>query len=363
MPREKEMLDQLQKGKVSLPPLSFRLLEKSSKAKRDSYLDALVEVSWNKAKARFAVECKSLSTPKSFQDGINRLKMASLPKDCNPMLFVPFLTETQLMELEKEGISGLDLCGNGVVIAGNSFFVFRSGGKNRFPSSAPIKNIYQRNSSMVGRAFLVRSSYKTVRDVCGEINQRNPLVKQWEKTPMSLSTVSKALKTLEEDLIITRESAIRLLQPDKLLKKLSENYVPPSIKAQVRLKVPEEEKTLPDLLKKASKDLDLPLIGTGKSSVERYAVMQRGGLLSVYCPRLEGLLEKVEGSQSDRFPNLELLETEDETVFFDRRGEGDFWWASPVQVYLELMAGDKRDRETAEQVRSTIMKNLETVLP
>jgi hypothetical protein len=32
-------------------------------------------------------------------------------------------------------------------------------------------------------------------------------------------------------------------------------------------------------------------------------------------------------------------------------------------VYLELMAGDKRDRETAEQVRSTIMKNLEAVLP
>jgi hypothetical protein len=85
--------------------------------------------------------------------------------------------------------------------------------------------------------------------------------------------------------------------------------------------------------------------------------------LSVYCPRLDGLLEKLEGSQTDRFPNLELLETEDETAFFDPRYEGAFWWASPAQVYLELMAGDKRDRETAEQVRSTIMNNLEAVLP
>jgi len=88
--------------------------------------------------------------------------------------------------------------------------------------------------------------------------------------------------------------------------------------------------------------------------------MQRGDLLSVYCPRLEMLLGRLSGSQSDRFPNLELVETEDETVYFDGRQEGNFWWASPVQVYLELMAGDKRDQETAEQVKSYIIKNLQT---
>jgi hypothetical protein len=44
--------------------------------------------------------------------------------------------------------------------------------------------------------------------------------------------------------------------------------------------------------------------------------MQRGDVLSVYCPRLEMLLERQPGSQSDRFPNLELVETEDETVYF-----------------------------------------------
>jgi len=67
------------------------------------------------------------------------------------------------------------------------------------------------------------------------------------------------------------------------------------------------------------------------------------------------------GSRSDRFPNLELVETEDETVYFDGRKEGNSWWASSVQVYLELMAGDKRDRETAEQVKSLILMNLQPV--
>jgi len=352
------MIEQLRMGRVSLPPVSFRLLKSGPQAGGNLRFDALVEASWGNNIAKFAVECKSLSTPKAFQDGLNLLKTSLLPKGCRPLLFVPFLSERQLQDLEREKISGIDLCGNGVVVVPEMFVVFRSGEKNRFTSSAPIKNIYRKNSSMVGRVFLLRSGYETVQDVCAEINRHNLLVKRWDKKAMSLSTVSKALKTLQEDLIISREDIIRLLQPDKLLQKLSENYVPPNIKERIRLKVPERIGTIEELLREESKALGLPLAAAGMSSVSRYAVMQRGDLLSVYCPRLDILLERLSGSQSDRFPNLELIETEDETVYFDGRQEKNFWWASPVQAYLELMAGDKRDQETAEQVKSYIINNL-----
>ena len=73
--------------------------------------------------------------------------------------------------------------------------MFRSGGKNRFPASAPIKNIYRKNSSMVGWAFLACAGYDTVQEILVEVNQRNLLVNRWNKKPMSLSSVSKALKT------------------------------------------------------------------------------------------------------------------------------------------------------------------------
>lgn len=355
------MVEQLRRGKVSLPPLSFRFLEGVPKAGGNRRFDALVEASWRDDTAKFAVECKSLSTPKAFQDGLNLLKSAPLPKGYQPLLFLPFLNEWQLRELEQEGISGIDLCGNGVVVVTGKFAVFRGCEKNRFSSSAPIKNIYRKNSSMVGRVFLDRPSYNAVQEIRSEINRRNMLVNRWDKTLMSLSTVSKALKTLEEDLIIARKDTIRLLQPDKLLDKLEDNYAPPTIKARVRLKVPQERGAIRELLIKLSRTLGLPLVVAGTSSVGQYTVMQRGDLLSVYCPRLEMLLERLPGNQTDRFPNLELVETEGETVYFDARQERDFWWASPVQVYLELMAGDKRDRETAEQVKSYILKNLQTV--
>ena len=358
IPTEREMLEKLRRREVSLPPLSFRLLEGMPEAKRNLRFDAFVEASWGERMAKFAVECKSLSTPKAFQDGLSLLKTSSLPKGYLPLLFLPFLSEHHLQELEREGINGIDLCGNGVVVVREMFAVFRSGQKNRFSSSAPIKNIYRKNSSMVGRVFLLRTGYETVQEIRAVINRRNTLVNRWDRKPMGLSTVSKALKTLEEDLIIARKDTIRLLQPERLLQKLSDNYVPPNIKERVRLKISEESGTIQELLMKLSQALDLPFVVAGTSSVGRYAVMQRGDLLSIYCPRLETLLERLPGSRTDRFPNLELVETEDETVYFDARQEESFWWASPVQVYLELMAGDKRDQETAEQVKSSIMKNL-----
>lgn len=361
MPTEKEIIEQLQQGKILLPPLSLRLLKVQPEIDGNLTFDAFVETSWENKTARFFVEITANWTPKSFQNAINLLKSSSHPQGCQPMLIMPFLSEQRLQELEREEISGIDLCGNGVVVVPGSFAVFRSGGKNRFTSSAPIKNIYRKNSSMVGRVFLLRSGFDTVQEVRAEINRRNILIQYGPKTPMSLPTVPKSLKVLVEDLIIERNNVIRLLQADKLLEKLTENYLPPNVKERVRLKVPETSGTLQELLLTESRKLELPLVAAGTSSVTQYAAMQRGDLLTVYCPRLERLLEKLPGDQSDRFPNLELVETDDETVFFDARQEGNFWWASPVQVYLELMAGDKRDQETAEQVKSLIMKNLQPV--
>lgn len=210
---------------------------------------------------------------------------------------------------------------------------------------------------MVGKGFFVYSDFKTVQDIHKEINRRNFLVTRWDKKPMSISTESKVLKTMVEDLIISRNKTIRLLQPDKLLEKLCQNYNPPAVKKRIRLKIPEKNTAILKLLSEQSQQLNLPLIASGTSSVTRYTVMQRGDLLTVYCPKVEKLLEVLPGSRSDRFSNLELLETEDEPVYFDARQEDGFWWASPLQVYLELMAGDKRDRETAQQLKSRILND------
>jgi hypothetical protein len=360
MPTEKEIIELLRRGKVSLPPLAFKMVELPEKEGKQT-TDALLETSWQGKKATFAVKCKSLSTPKMFQNGLSQIKSMMLPKKYQPLLCLPFLNEQQLQELERERISGIDLCGNGVILVPGVFNVFRSGAKNRFPSSASIKNIYRKNTSMIGRLFLVVPAFKSVKEIHNEINQRNLLVKRWDKKPISLSTVSKSLKVLEDDLIIDRKENIRLIQADKLLEKLAGNYSPPKITEKVSLKVKVNSQSIRSLLSQKSQELKIPMIASGISSITQFATMQQTDLLSIYCPRVDILIDQLAGSQSDRFPNLEIIETDDETIYFDAQQKDRFRWASPIQVYLELMAGDKRDRETAEQVKSYILKSLKMV--
>lgn len=361
MPTKKEIIEQVRRGEIKLPPLSFNFLADELTSDGTSHFDTLIEAKWKKKTAKFVVVCKSKSTPKAFLNSINQLKLLSPPKGFLPMLVMPFLNESKLLELEKEGISGIDLCGNGVVVVPGRFYIFRSGNKNIYPASDTIiKNIYQNKTSMVARVFFAREDYSAVNEVWAEINRRNYLATYLDKSKISLSTISKSLKSLEEDLIIDRKASIRILQLDKLLMKLSANYTPPKIREKVLLKISSKNETLRELLIRQSRELNLPIAATGKSSVTQYTVMQRGDVLSVYCTRLEKILEQLPGNRSTRFPNLELIETDDEFVYFDARKKNKFRWASPLQVYLELMAGDKRDKETAEQVKSLLLKNIES---
>ena len=355
---EQKMREMLMDGRVLLQPLTIRCIRLDQAGDTGRRLDALIEITWGKQSARFAVEMKAIFTPKAFEDAVNKIKAATLPAGTFPMVLLPYLGESQLNELERAEISGIDLCGNGVVIVPNRLFVFRMGARNRFTSSAPIKNIYRKNSSMVPRVFLARPSFEKVSDVLAEINARNLLVSAFNRTAMGMGTVSKAIKVLEEDLIVSREQGpIRLVQPDKLLAKLLENYAPGKpVITRVRVSLALAE--LPGRLAALSEELNLPIVATGLGSVNRYAVMQRGETLSVYCPRPEALLARLPASESDRFPNLEIFATEDENTCFDSRPEEKtgFCWAAPVQTYLELMRGDKRDRETAEQVRVDLIR-------
>ena len=62
--------------------------------------------------------------------------------------------------------------------------------------------------------------------------------------------------------------------------------------------------------------------------------------------------------ETERFANVQLMETGDNTAYFDIRRESKILSASPIQTYLELMSGDKRDRETAEQVAENILESV-----
>jgi hypothetical protein len=359
LPAEAEVAEWLDKGRLDAPPLRFRLCKRQPVYQRGGRpWDFEVSAAWGKQTARFAAEYKSLSTPKVFEETLATCAAAPLPNDRLPLLMMPYLRPEQLERLEQAGVSGVDCCGNCVIVVPDRFRVFRTGAENRFSSTAPIKNIYRRNTSMVARLLAAVPAFANFNAVCEAVNARNPLVQCGRRTPMRPGTVSKALKGLEDDLIVERSGAIRVLQPEKLLSQLADNYSPPQPVRQVRLKVKKPGRDLCRLLGKAAGDECVPIVATGLSSVGRYAVMAREELLAVYCPRVEEVVEWLGATETDRFADLELIEAAEEPLYFDARQEDGFAWASPLQTYLELMSGDKRDKETAEQVKSRLLRTL-----
>jgi hypothetical protein len=209
---------------------------------------------------------------------------------------------------------------------------------------------------MVARVFLLTGGFQSVGDALDQIRALGGKV--------TLSTVSKVCTRLEQDLVIERNRgetptsrSLRLLQPEKLFDLLCENYTPPEITTSCSGKFADLPGALVEKLLAWEKTASRKVVRTGLSSIEAYAVMAREAVETFYCSDAVELKKDLgkEFTETERFANVKFFETPDESVYFDRRSN---LLASPVQTYLELGTGEKREKETAEQVRRFILREL-----
>lgn len=351
MTTQAEIIDRLKRGELSLPPLSLKLIDVEVGSRAGNTADTILEASWGNKCYKFVLEVKSVGTPKIMQNACNYSRMFAKPPETYPMVVVPYLSPKQISELEKQEISGIDLSGNGIVIIPGEILIVRSGKPNRFRKSDPIRNIYRGNSSLVARAFLLKPKFSAVKEILEFISSRGGNI--------TLSTISKALKILEEDLVISREKDdIRLIQAEKLLNQLVKSYIPPRIQEKFtgRCEMPPIE--IMQDIKLVAQSYKARLVITGSGSADKYAVMAREPVLSLYCSKSPLILiedTNLEIKATGRFVNIEIFKTDDERVYFDIREEASIPYSSPCQVYLELMCGDKRQREIADQIKKQIL--------
>ena len=350
--READFLNAFRNRAVELPPLVLELTEvepRLATERRGLRPDAYIAARWGDRVFHFVAEFKAQTTPKSFVGAIAQVRAYAEVAGRPPLVVSPYLSPERLRELEAKDVSGIDLCGNGVVTIPGELLVMRTGKPNRFPTSRGIANVYQGATSLVARVFVARPSYDSVWEVRDEMARRGGQV--------SLGTVSKALKSLEEDLVISRQGrASALLQADELFDRLAAAFKPPVVNARRTYRWNGSANELGERLRQWRGDLVL----TGAASVERYGVMPREKTLQCYCTDIgrieQGLASALE--ESPRFPDVELIETRDPTVFFDSRDADTVPASSPLQCWLELQAGDKRQRDAAAGVRENIFAEL-----
>lgn len=358
LPTEERILKWLRSVGQALPPASISVVDVQPRRPGDDnavVTDAVTEITWQDRSYRFATELRSLSTPKAITTAIERARNAARQLKLSPLVVTPYLSEEKLQQLEAEAVSGLDLCGNGVIIVPGELFIYRTGGRNKFPRGAPIKNVYRGNSAIIARAFLLKPEYTSAQQLRQEVQARGGAT--------TLSTISKVCKTLAEDLIIERQrlgrsTQLRLLQADKLLDALASNYRSPEVRGRFVGKTDLTDGELTDKLLAWQDKTRETIVRTGSSSTDRYATMVREPVARFYGTNVASLVDYLgkEVTETNRFASIELLETEDDVVYFDARAD---LAASPIQCFLELQRGDKREQDAADQVRKLLLQDSE----
>ena len=347
---EQELLSHLREGEDLLAPLQVSRVELEPLNARDRGFDALVVATQpNGGEAfRFVVEAKSSSTRQIVHGAISQVR-AQVRQGEHPMILVPYLSPQRLDTLEREQVSGIDLCGNGMITIPDRLLILRTGHKNRYPESRPLSNPYRGRSAMVGRALLSQPHY----DMLGELHDAI----HDSGTKLSLSQVSKTVKALEDDLIVASSGrTIKLREPLRLLDQLGTEWRAPQA-AKMALRLPQPL----DSLSRLSRDKGLKWAITGESSVKRYTSFGQGRPIRVAVSNIRSAREILDGDQEEvpNFADVELLETPDAGFYFQNQLAADgLRWASRIQTWIELYRGDGRQQDAAREIRKQIIREI-----
>ncbi|MDX1934763.1 MAG: hypothetical protein SFU56_19370 [Capsulimonadales bacterium] len=305
---------------LCLAPVVLRLADEATLPTGDTIGDGVFVATWGERRERFVAEYKSLGTPKAVETAVAQARLWSEKTGIRPLVIAPYLSEESLRRLEGEGVSGVDLCGNGVLLAAD-FSVFRGGAPNRFRSSQPIRNVYRGTSSLFARALLLRPAFDSLRSL--QSFARDRVVAPDDAAQLVKGTASKVVQSLEEDLIVRREGrgGVRLSDPARLLDRLRENYRKPSgarIEGKTALSPADVWQRLRTVTSGDAAGR-LRAVATGEGSVGRYGLLSGPDRLSLYVSDPDEAARLLEVRPTRVFPDVELVETDDETVYFDAR--------------------------------------------
>ncbi len=357
---EEQILQSLKSTDGKYAPLMINSLQEQISLQDGSQIDAIMDCSiQNGPSFKAVVEIKTVATPQNILMAAQLLKRYVADdeqEDKIPLLIAPYIGNKQAKILTDNGISWLDLSGNMLIRVSNRIYIERTGKPNRFPDTAPIKKIFQGTSSLVSRALLLKpKGFSTLYEIVDFINNRNAKV--------TLSTVSKVLKSLEEELLVDRsKSLISVADPEKLLERLAEGYknsMEQKKRNTYRFVIEGIERlsySNPNAIRTASEDY--LACGFYAAQIKGLAVTDK---ITIFVKDIEQFRRKaaeelVSITADEEFGNSIITETSDPGVWFNPDWQAWNAIVNDVELYLEMMVDTPRGPKIAEQLKQRILQ-------
>jgi hypothetical protein len=354
---KREIVQRLRGAGDQYAPLTINRLEEEVSMPDGCRVDAVMEFSiQNGPSFEAVVEIASVSTPQIILMGA-RLLAACVAFDKEPdrvpLLVAPYIGAKQAEILADKGISWVDLSGNMSIRVSNRIYIERTGKRNRFPNSAPIKKIFQGTSALVSRALLLKpDGFESVNDIYNFINARSANI--------TLSTVSKVLKSLNEELLITRSGdRIWVTDPDKLLERLAEGYknsTERKTQKTYRFAVKNIQQLSPGPFRACK---DYLACGFYAAQIKGLAVADK---MTIFVKDVEQFRKKAEEEWASVTPDAEfvntvIIETEDPGAWFNATPSPSYELVvDDIELYLEMTVDTPRGPRIAEQLKQRILQ-------
>lgn len=316
-------------------------------------------------------EIKPAFSPRLLEEiapWIQRLK--SLRADIAVAVIAPSLSpQTQAFCLQN-GIDFLDLAGNISINVPGKFTLQRSGMKSREVVSSGLDsqrniNVFSGRSSRVLRVLLERPQNWSITGLAKELAAENARFRKLApgapvEFEISLGAVSKAVATLEEQLLVRRRDGnIVVPEPARLLVQWAEKY-----KERYRWRLRSSFQTTNPF----GKDLDAVNAGLQRLARGTYAFSGAMAasvaapfvdieVIDIFLPSSDNdaKLQTLKSQQSVG-PALRFISPYDEGVFMYAKTVGNALIVSDVQAYLDLYARGGRDLKQAEVLQNSVIQ-------
>ena len=350
---EKEIIAELKRLYGKAEPFKITLRTEARNTKGLQLFDVLGTMKvGTKIRIDIVLEVLTIASPLNLRMKISRLRDIlglSKNKKTVPIVVAPYIGVKQGQILRNADISWIDISGNFRISVPPRVFLERTGNKNKFPDTAPIKKIFQGVSGLVSRALLSNpKGFRTQYELVDFINKRNGKITN--------STVSRIIKKLCDELLVIKEKTeIKTVDAEQLLERLQKSYnLFSENQNSYRFAVDDEQKFLQTL----------------RSTVEYvsygfYAAQLKGlattDQMCVVVRDLEQLRKRFRSYSAilepdSEFGNLIIIETNEPGIWFNIGYEKATMVVDDIELYLEMMVDKPRGPKIAEILKEKILE-------
>lgn len=352
---EREIIQYLQRAGDQIAPLRINSFEEQVNLQQGFQADAIIEFSIQDGPAfKALVEITPVPTPKNVLEKSRQLAdyISKVNKpNIVPLIIAPYIGKRQGKILADKGISWIDISGNMSVRVSNQIYIERTGQRNRFPDTAPIKKIFQGTSSLVSRALLLKpEGFSSLYEVVDFINERNANI--------TLSTVSKVLKSLEEELLIEKSNKlISVSEKEKLLERLTEGYINSTERKKRKTYKFAAESSQKLFFSFYERQIDYVACGFYAAQIKGLAVTDQITIFvkDIEQAKMAAKNDWIRITPDAEFGNVNITETKDPSVWFNAPSQMYDAVVDDIELYLEMMAETPRGPKIAEQLKQRIL--------